>query len=428
MSLNRAIAPGFAQIEKLTIPEAELFKLSNGIPVYFIDAGDEPVIKLDIYFNAGTKRQEKKCQAGFTSQMLGEGTRKHSAEELANALDYYGSYFQPKCTVDEASFALFCLSKHLNFCLPFVEEILTESNFPENELETVKRNALQRLSVNEMRNSYLARRYFNAEVFGKTSPYGSYYLADDIKLVETGVLASFYNKTYLGGIKHIFISGKVDKTALNTLDQHFGKSDFGSDYKATTSFENKTDGAVTSFFEKPGSLQSAIRIGRQIVNRKHHDYRELSLLNLILGGYFGSRLMTNIREEKGLTYGIYSSIESYQDNACWYVETDMNNELVVVGTAEIYNEIQRLIDEPIPEEELKTAKSYMLGSFLRNFDGPFSLMERYKILHDYGFSYQYYHEYVDLIKSVSPTRLQELASIYFNRKDLSEIIVGSKSK
>jgi predicted Zn-dependent peptidase len=193
-------------------------------------------------------------------------------------------------------------------------------------------------------------------------------------------------------------------------------------------YQGKTFVNENIFIEKTSSVQSAIRIGKKLFNRNNPDFREIQLLNLILGGYFGSRLMKNIREEKGLTYGIYSAIEAYPNDACWYIDTEMNNELCNQGVEEIYKEVKKLRTEKIGIDELRVAKNYLLGSFLRSIDGPFSLADRFKILQDYNLTYQYYYEYIDIIKKSTPERLIELADKYLNEETFTKIRVGANSK
>jgi predicted Zn-dependent peptidase len=134
--------------------------------------------------------------------------------------------------------------------------------------------------------------------------------------------------------------------------------------------------------------------------------------------------MKNIREDKGLTYGIYSSLESYKNGACWYIETEMNNELRDQGLTEIYKELATLREVLIDDEELQTAKNYLLGSFLRSIDSPFSLADRYKILLDYNLDYSYYYELIEIVKQTTAEELRSLAQKHFQEKDLFEIIVG----
>lgn len=425
--LNRKEAPFAAEITNIKIKQAVHNTLPNGIKVYALNAGNEEVLKLDFIFNAGAIAQQIKGQANFTAKMLSEGTGKYSAAEIAEKLDFYGAYFQAKSGTDEATLTLYCINKHLNNCLPFLVEILTDSIFPENDLDILKKNTIQNLIVNEERNSYLARRAFNQSVFGNTV-YGSFSAKEDIQNINRNNLVSFYKTNYQQGIKYIIVSGFVDDSVIKTISINFGNNTFSKNSDLNTSYQDKTFVKENIFIEKTSSVQSAIRIGKKLFNRNNPDFREIQLLNLILGGYFGSRLMKNIREEKGLTYGIYSAIEAYPNDACWYIDTEMNNELCEKGIEEIYKEVKKLRSEKIGIDELRVAKNYLLGSFLRSIDGPFSLADRFKILQDYNLTYQYYYEYIDIIKNSTPERLIELANKYLNEETFTKIRVGAYSK
>lgn len=426
MTLNRKKAPSIVEIKSINIKEAQDNILSNGIKLYTINASNEEVIKVDIVFDAGINVQEYKSQANFTSKMLSEGTSKYSAAELAEKLDYFGAYFQTKNTSEEAIITLYCINKHLKNCLPFIVEILTDSIFPGKDLEILKKNAIQNLKVNEERNSFLVRRAFNQTIFGKESIYGSYSMETDIECISQEQVREFYKNHYQKGIKYILVSGYVNDETIEVINSNFGTKNFKSYNNIAYKYvENKTKPADL-YINKSNSVQSAIRIGRRLFNRNHPDFREMQLLNLILGGYFGSRLMKNIREEKGLTYGIYSAIEAYPYDACWYIDTEMNNDLCETGIKEIYKELDRLRKELIGEKELKTAKNYLLGSFLRSIDGPFSLADRFKILKDFDLEYSYFYEFIEIIKNTTAERLKELANLYLKEEDLTSVIVGSK--
>jgi predicted Zn-dependent peptidase len=425
--LNRTQAPFAAEITNIKIKEAVENTLQNGIKIYAINAGNEEVLKLDFVFNAGAIAQQIKGQANFTAKMLSEGTSKYSAAEIAEKLDFYGAYFQAKSGTDEATLTLYCINKHLNNCLPFIVEILTDSIFPEKDLAILKKNSIQNLIVNEERNSYLARRAFNKSVFGNTV-YGSFFTKEDIQSIDRNDLVGFYKTHYQQGIKYIIVSGFVNDLVINTISSNFGNSTFSKNSDINTSYQDKTFVQEDIFIEKTSSVQSAIRIGKKLFNRNNPDFREIQLLNLILGGYFGSRLMKNIREEKGLTYGIYSAIEAYPNDACWYIDTEMNNDLCEQGVEEIYKEVKKLRTEKIEVDELRVAKNYLLGSFLRSIDGPFSLADRFKILQDYNLTYQYYYEYIEIIKNSTPEGLLELANKYLNEETFTKVRVGSNTK
>ncbi len=426
MTLNRKVSPDVVEIKSINIKEAQENILSNSIKLYTINASNEEVIKIDLIFDAGSNVQKFKSEANFTSKMLSEGTSKYSAAELAEKLDFYGAYFQTKNTTEEAIITLYCLNKHLYNCLPFIVEILTDSIFPVKDLDILKKNTIQNLKVNEERNSYLVRRIFNQAIFGENTLYGSYSNITDIESICQEQLTDFYKTHYQKGIKYILASGYINKETIKIINTNFGSNTFRVYDNIAYDYVAKYGTPADLYIEKSNSVQSAIRIGRGLFNRNHPDFREMQLLNLILGGYFGSRLMKNIREEKGLTYGIYSAIEAYPYDACWYIDTEMNNDLCETGIKEIYIELARLRDELIEEKELKTAKNYLLGSFLRSIDGPFSLADRFKILKDFDLKYQYFHEFIEIIKNTSAERLKELANLYFKEEDLTRVVVGAK--
>ena len=421
--LNRVIAPSSEELNNFKIIEGKSIRLSNDIDLHYINAGTSDVIKLDLVCDGGIRNQTKNSIAVAASSMLREGTKNKSAEQIADELDFYGAYFQSYCTADDSVISLFCLKKHYLSCIPYILDVISDSIFPENEIKTYKKNAIQKLMVNKQRNSFLVRRLFYSSVFGDKSPYGIYSESEDYDNFSRENLLDFFNANYKNKAKYILLSGAIDDSIIKDTEANFISLNKNLNKQTHIDSSGKINEKV--FQEKKGSVQCAIRIGKKIVNRKHPDFRKLQLLNLILGGYFGSRLMKNIREDKGLTYGIYSVLESFNNGACFFIETEINNDLRKQGTKEIYLELQKIREELISEEELILAKNYLLGSFLRSIDGPFSLAERHKILVDYGLGYEYYYEYINMIKLVEAKELRELANTYFQEKDLSEIIVGS---
>jgi predicted Zn-dependent peptidase len=220
----------------------------------------------------------------------------------------------------------------------------------------------------------------------------------------------------------------VTDEVIKTIANNFDNSIFSPTHEDKSKYVSNDFVKETIYLEKENSVQSAIRIGKKLFNRNNPDFREMQLLNLILGGYFGSRLMKNIREEKGLTYGIYSAIESYPNDACWYIDTEINNDLCELGVEEIYKEVKLIRTVKICEDELRTAKNYLLGSFLRSIDGPFSLADRFKILKDYNLNYSYFYEYIEIIKKSTADNLIILANKYLNEETFTKVIVGAKNR
>jgi predicted Zn-dependent peptidase len=423
--LNRSVAPGFYAIEKLVFPEYQKIEIKNEVFLYALKAGTQAVIRLDLIFDAGLVRQLQSAQANFTASMLSEGTPTKSAFAIAEALDYYGSYFQTRANADDAVATLYCLEKHLSQCLPLFMEALTESIFPEKELDIQKKNSLSKLSVNEKKNGYLCKKHYYKNIYGANHPYAAFSNAENIQAITRETLQQFYQNNYIQGLKYVMISGQFSESSITLISTHIKNSKF-----EPKQFQQPVLNSLLNpgkhFIEKSDSVQSALRIGKSSISRSDADFRKLQFLNLIFGGYFGSRLMKNIREDKGLTYGIYSVLEPNLYGASWYIDTDINTKNRTAGIEEIYKEIEIIKTQPIPSEEINTAKNYYLGSFLKSLDGPFSLADRLKIIIDNNLTDNYYPEFVSILNNTTAQDLQGLANKYFSTDDIVEVVVGKK--
>jgi predicted Zn-dependent peptidase len=221
------------------------------------------------------------------------------------------------------------------------------------------------------------------------------------------------------------VSGQFSESSITLISTHIKNSKF-EPKQFRQPVLNSLLNPGKHFIEKSDSVQSALRIGKSSISRSNADFRKLQFLNLIFGGYFGSRLMKNIREDKGLTYGIYSVLEPNLYGASWYIDTDINTKNRTAGIEEIYKEIEIIKTQPIPSEEINTARNYYLGSFLKSLDGPFSLADRLKIIIDNNLTNNYYPEFVSILNNTTAQDLQDLANKYFSIDDIVEVVVGKK--
>lgn len=422
MTLNRAVAPPYSDNLNIQLPIATQEDLGGGIKLFVVNAGVEPIAKIDVVFNAGLSAQLHKAEAIFTAAMLSEGTSVRSGKALADALDFYGAYFQVRCNADDSVATLYCLTKHVKNCLPLFFEALFLSVMPEKELKVVLDNSVQKLRVNLKKNSFLARNHFYDHVFGANHPYAVNQTEDDIKAITRNKLINHFESNYKNGIKYLVVAGKIDNETIVSIRNEFHNWHFKSNNINQVAEINTTAGKY--FYTKKGSVQSAIKIGKATINRKHKDYAVLQLFNLLFGGYFGARLMKNIREEKGLTYGIYSVLESYMQTGCWYISTDMNNELRTEGVEEIYKELNNVLQDGFSNEELLSGKQYFIGSLLRGMDGVFSIAERNKLVIDYELSNNHYTELVNTINKTTNKELIDAANQYIST-NLVEVVVGA---
>jgi zinc protease len=424
--LDRKTAPQSHALEKIHIAQAENQKLDNGVPISIVNAGTQDLVKVEFVFNAGVWQQSVLLQASCTNSMLDEGTKTRKASQIADDVDYYGAYLEQEANQDWASVVLYTLNKHLASVLPVLEDILKNPVFPQNELNILLQNKRQGFLVDDQKVAHVARTRFSSLIFGKECPYTYKLTIEDFDKLKRDHLVDFYNKFYKSNHCNIVVSGKVNSDTVKLINKHFGGKDWGAE--ATIPVVNSSvivsDSQNKHLILREDAVQSAIRIGRILFNKLHPDYHAMKVLNTVLGGYFGSRLMANIREDKGYTYGIGSRIVSLRNAGYFFISTEVGVDVCKPAIKEIYTEVKRLRDDLVTDGELDLVKSYMLGDFVRSVDGPFALAEKFKKIKLYNLGYDYYDTFVDTVKSVTSAQLRELANKYLSEDHLHELVVG----
>jgi len=425
--LDRKISPAFKTIEKIEMIHASEKRLRNNIPVYAVNAGTQEIIRIEFLFPAGMYQQQMPLQAATVNSMLEEGTSKMNAAQIADAVDFFGAFLETGVEQDHASIVLYTLNKHLKATLPVVEMIIKDAAFPQQELEIHLKNKKQKFLVNNQKVATLARKKFSELVFGEQHPYSRDVKDANFETINKSHLLDFYKTHYSSGNCKIILAGKIDEAVYTQLDECFG----GNDWQGKSA-ENNNDTRIRTTSEKQhliykdDALQSAIRIGKILFNKTHADFHPMQVLNAVYGGYFGSRLMSNIREDKGYTYGIGSGMVSLKHSGYFFISTEVGVDVCRDALKEIYFEMDRLREELVTEDELQLVKNYMLGTFLRNTDGPFALADRFKGLVEYGLGYDYFDRYMNTVKNITAPQLRDLANIYFDKNEMIELVAGKK--
>jgi len=424
MTLNRSTPPVSKFIDKIDFLQEKTICLKNKIPVHILSGGSQDIIKIDFIFNAGIWFQKKALIANATNNLIKEGTKNYTSKEITEGIDNYGAYLQTNVNYDTATVTLYTLTKHLDKVLPFFKDVICFPSFTENELEIYKNNEIEKFKINLEKVSFIARRQFMKAIFGENNPYGKISKFDDYENLSTSDLKSFYKKNYNLNNCKIIISGKVDTIITDKINHFFGNENLDKNINETLKYQESILKKENIFIEKENALQSAIRIGRIMPNKLHKDYFGLQIFNTILGGYFGSRLMKNIREDKGYTYGIGSGIFSMINGGYFFISTDVRSEISSQALVEIYAEIENLQKNEITLEELNLVKNYMLGQLLKSSDGVFNMAEMFENVNGFGLDYDFYNQYIKAIKKINPKTIKELGLKYFNKSDLTEVVVG----
>lgn len=424
--MNRKSAPAIKDaIEfNLQLKPYRKFNLDNGVPVYAIDAGAQEVLQVELVFYAGNWFEKQNSIASATNSLIKNGTSNKTAFQLNEEFEYYGAYLNRACYNETAVVSLSALSKQLPALLPVVREMITDSAFKEEELNIYKQNSRQRLSVSLQKSDFVANRLCDAYLYGEDHPYGKYTNASDIDALESSLLKTYFNEYYVNGQCVIFLSGKLPDDAEQQLNKAFGDLSLKA-FNNKLSVIDQIPAAEKKYRiqNDVNGVQGSIRIARPFFNRHHPDFMKVMVLNNLFGGFFGSRLMSNIREDKGYTYGIYSYVQNHIHDSAWMISTEAGKDVCEATIEEVYKEMKLLREELVDEEELLLVRNYLIGTILGDLDGPFHIMGRWKNLILNNLTDDYFYRSIETIKTIPAEELRELAKKYLNPEEFYELVV-----
>ncbi len=420
---DRRFPPKYEIVSELKIPEVLKTNLNNGIEIYFIETANKNISEIIFDFGAGVWNQPQLLIASMTLFMLSEGTKYHNSQQIADIFDFYAAQFDAGASMHSSSVKLTALNKFLPELIKLVAEILKFPDFPKKELNILINKNKQQLILELEEEDTIARNKLEEMIFGNNCPYGWSAKPNDYDKLKPEILKKFYYENFFAQNLKIIVASNDLESIMYLLNENF--YDFQS---GNVNFEQKSyipqSGEKFLEIKRKNAMQSAIRTAWKTFDRKHIDYTDLSILDTFLGGYFGSRLMQNIRQKKGYTYSIYSSLNAYKYSGTFEIvsEVQKKNKFKVVD--EIKNEILRLQKEQISEEEMSNLRNYMLGSIIRGLDGNFTFARTLHSLLVYDLPLDFLNTYTDRIKTVTPERLRELAVKYLNIDEMFTVIVG----
>lgn len=418
--LDRSKQPAVHPIAKLEFIEP-IINSVGATKVIEFKGGDKEVIRLRVVFNAGSKYHPNPVIPVAVNALIKEGTKNYSAKELADKLDYYGAFLHSEIDKDRAWLELYCLSKHLKSVLPYFIDIVQHAEISQTEWDIYKATAVQQLRLNHQKVSFLAKTKIQSILFDN-HPYGTQVTEDFYEHIDVTDLNTFYKEHIVNQIVQVELVGQYNDEQKNYLLEAFGLSE--QSLLATKQLEVKAVKREAVFIPKSDAVQCAISLARQFPGRTHPDYFGVKVLVCALGGYFGSRLMANIREDKGFTYGIGAGVGAYFEHGIISISTEVGVDVKDAALDEIYYELNRLIDEPMLDEELTIVKNYMKGSLLKQCDGIFSQADLLNLLIPFELDFKHIDEYMHVINTITPQELQSLAIRYLQKEDFVEVVAG----
>ncbi|MEX2514125.1 MAG: pitrilysin family protein [Cyclobacteriaceae bacterium] len=425
MILDRTRVPPFKVPEKISLVHPQKRRLKNGIPLFFIPSPQIEAIKLEVIFpiHYHPSSLDQTLVPFFMLHMLQEGTHSKSSGQVDDFFDFHGSEIEVLSGYENQGLGILTTGKHLPDVLPVFRSLFTDAVFPDKEL--AKRKSQKKLSINiqKEQNSARANQLVRKILFGHDHPFGYNAQEEDIDKIEKDSLVHYYKNQFLV-TPEIFVTGQLTENTLLEIERVFEDLTFINPFSQLNPIKPFAEQRITEI--KGESVQSSIRLGKLMIPKAHPDYHGLVVFNTILGGYFGSRLIKNIREEKGYTYGINSFLGNLSSADYWIVMADVKAGFAEPVIDEVYLEINKLTKDLISDDELEIVRNYMIGHLLAQVSSPFDLMNQFKNIHYNGLNENFYQHHLDYIKNFQKEEISEIGMKYFQPGSFKEIIVGAK--
>lgn len=394
----------------------------GGVKIYTLPFLEYDVVRVSLVFRAGVKYQNVPFCASSVASMLSEGCVGYSSQEIADFLDFYGIYFDQSVDRDHAVITICSLERFFDKSLEILSSLINSPTFPTKELEIYKMKRKQAISMQRAKIDYIARENFAKALYGENHPYGTSYDENLYDNLTNEDLKTLYNRAYTRSNLFVVCSGKMTEDNITKICALVDTLPQGETLAKPIITPSSTTKTVVPWKD---SIQSAIRIGRMLFPRNHPDFVAMQVVSTILGGYFGSRLISNLREDKGYTYSIFSGIMNMEDSGYLAITTEVEASITEKAIAEIYVEIRRMKEELVPIEELSMVKNVMIGEIMRILDGPFGIADITIENILTGRPNDSLHENIKEIREITPERVLETARKYLSEDEFVTVIVGN---
>jgi predicted Zn-dependent peptidase len=423
--LDRLVQPGSERVvfDVAALPEYSV--LSNGVGMYAINISSTELVRVDFMFKGGQWLQTKALQAGLTYKMLKDGTKLYPHDVIAERLDFYGASVEAGVNLSYGRIGVTCLKKHLQNVLPIVLDMIEHPVFSEDRLSIALQQAKVSYDVSMQTVGEQCKRLFYKSLFEKDHPMSQFPKSSDYSNLFVHDLDDYVSLNNCTDNCVVFLTCDLDSAILHYVQSSIEKWSCGvrSAYRGfgelndlalvERRFEHKMDTPV---------VQACLRMGCRTLQRNHSDYVSLMVLTTILGGYFGSRLMSNIRESKGYTYDISASLFQTPQCVLLSVKTETSSQYVDDVVREVYKEMDRLRCELVSKDELGLVKNYLLGYMCRGYENNFLLSSRLMNLCSNGLTLKDIVSESEKIRQVTPIVLRDVAERYFQPNTMVECI------
>ncbi len=420
--IDRTTLPPVVLPKSVDVIRAEQHCALNGVKLHVLDCSKQQVIRFSFVFPAGTSWQQRPFCAATTANLLSAGSPKLTAQQTAEQLDFYGSWYDVSVDRDVAVISFCSLRKFFDQTLTIAEELLLHPTFPQEEVDIYCSKRKQRLIVERSKPDFRVRELFAKHLFGEGHPYGQSYPAEQYDTLTREDIVNFYTNHYTAEGTFVVMSGDVDSKAIEGVKAIAAQLPMRGTPPCRTF---PTPHSLPSHhYLHEGAVQRSIRIGRLLFPRNHPDFIGMQVLATILGGYFGSRLIRNLREEHGYTYGAYCGIVNFDHAGYLAISTEVGAEVGDEAIGQIMHEIELLRTYPVSDEELDTVRRIIFGEVMRILDGPFGIADVTIENIQNGTDNGYLPQMIERVRTITPQEVMALAQKYLASEDLVTVTLG----
>jgi predicted Zn-dependent peptidase len=427
MAVDRSTPPPVSDFRDIRLDVPEPVILANGMKMWIAGNGEDEINKLTIYMNGGAFQEDRPMQATACSMSVFNGNKNMTYAQIAEAIDFYGAWRAMQVFDNTTAFSLSSLNENFDKTLPIFIDSLRFPVFPNNEFELNKRQLAVNTATAREKVKYIANKEIMRMYFGANHPLAADPTPDDINSLTQEHIRSFYSSYYKAQNCNLVLAGRITDKEIATVDNVISQWLPEGEPARLAEPKPSPSGEMLKIVHKEGAVQAAVAIVLKLVPRRHPDFFKLRILTTVLGGYFGSRLMSNIREDKGYTYGISASLSGRAFDGHLAISTECDTQHCWNVIAETKKEMKRLCEEPIPEQELKVVKRHMLSDLAKTLDTPFNIGSYIGNMFCYGTYPTYLNEHVQEIISATSSDIQEIAQRYIDISQLRIVIAGNKN-
>jgi zinc protease len=418
--IDRTTPPEYITIKKVGLAPIQNSILKSGLPLYYLPNSQLKVFRLELVFRAGSIFGHNTTDAYFTSILLNSGTDKLNSTTIIEKFEALGASFECSQGFENFTIRLMGLSEYFNPSVDLLKEVVYNAIFPENELELAKNRQIQSYRIGLEKSDVVCNQLFRKNMFGANTAYGHTIDEKLINAVDRIQLQGFYERNILKAGFSSYLVGNITEQQKVYFAEVFDNSNSVLNTEKLKSLD------ILPIFiekiEKENAVQCSIKMGNRSIGRKDTEYAKFLVSNVLFGGFFGSRLMKNIREEKGLTYGISSSAAPVGPNWVWSINSAVKKENIEIVREEIEKELLKLKSEEPTIDELQTVKNYISGSVLSGMNTVFDIMDKHRLIQQEELSTTYYEDLLPAVHAVKPKDVTEMAVNHM--RNLSSLIVG----